>query len=274
MQKIINQHNSSLTKDLYQALFLAIPVSSHLRDIFSNFGISHLIAISGFHLGVISIVLYWFFYILYSPIHTKYIPYRNKKFDLLIISSIFLFGYLYFLDLAPSFLRAFVMFILGIYFLRNNIAILSFKTLLLTTLIIIAIFPKMLFSLSFWFSIVGVFYIFLFLKYFSFLSKTWLFIFLNFWIFFAFTPIVHYFFPQTSYLQLLSPIITMIFTIFYPVTFLAHLVGLGDIFDTLLIRLFTMKFDSYTIYTNLYFFYLYIIISLLSILPTHNNTPV
>lgn len=90
IDKINLNHNDLIIQELFQALFLAIPISSELRQICTNYGISHLIALSGFHLAVLSFVIYWIFYFPYSYFHSKYFSYRNKKFDLLMITIFFL----------------------------------------------------------------------------------------------------------------------------------------------------------------------------------------
>ncbi|RXJ70077.1 competence protein [Halarcobacter ebronensis] len=262
----INQiHKNSKISELFAALFLAIPVSKQSREFYTNWGISHLIAISGFHLAILLFISYWFIYLIYFQIHKKYFIYRNIKFDLLLISSIFAFFYLYLTDLVPSLLRSFVMFLLGILFLRANIKLLSFKTLFLTLLLILAIFPKFLFSISLWFSIAGVFYIFLYIKYFNNFPKILSIIFFNFWIFFVFNPVVHFFFYNTTYEQLLSPLLTILFTIFYPLELFLHLLGFGDILNDYIVILFDYKFIIFEKESKLFFFIFYILCSILSI---------
>lgn len=124
------------------------------------------------------------------------------------------------------------MLTLGIFLLRSNIKLITFNTLLFTFLIIISVFPKYIFSLSLWFSMFGVFYIFLFIKYFKDLkSKAAQLLLFNFWIYFAMNPIVHYFFETTTYEQLYSPFMTIAFTIFYPLELVAHLFNFAIIFD-------------------------------------------
>lgn len=56
---IKSQHKNKSISDLYSALFLGLGIDKNLRMKVSSFGISHLIAISGFHLGIISLVLYF-----------------------------------------------------------------------------------------------------------------------------------------------------------------------------------------------------------------------
>lgn len=226
-------------------------------------------AISGFHLGILSFVIYGIFYLFYNPIHQRYFPYRNKKFDLLIFTMIILFIYLIYINIVPSFLRAFVMFLFGVYFLRANIKILSFQTLLIVILSILAIFPKLLFSLSLWFSVAGVFYIYLFIQYFKNLNKYIAFFLFNIWIYLAMNPITHYFFGTTSLVQLFSPIFTIGFSLFYPLELLLHSVRLGGLLDFIIEKWLSSKPPSYEVFTPLWFFFLYIFTSLLAIIYKH-----
>lgn len=263
--KINSQHQNKIISELFGALFFAIPLEQKLRNICATFGISHLVAISGFHLGVMSVLLYWIFYFPYSFFQSKYFPYRNKKFDILIMSSILLLLYVLFTNLVPSLLRAFVMFIFGIFLLRTNIKLISYETLLFISLLIISFFPKYLFSLSLWFSIGAVFYIFLFLQYFKDLPKVGQFLLFNVWIYLAMNPISHYFFGTTSLVQLSSPLFTIGFTLFYPMEAFAHLFGFGGVFDVVLEFWLNVKTYSYEIFTPNWFFNLYLLLSFLSI---------
>ena len=262
---IDKQHQNKSIASLYSALFLAISVDDQIREFTAIYGISHLIAISGFHLGVLSIVIYFLLHLLYNPIHKKYFPYRNKRFDILVLSSIILFCYLVLLDFVPSLLRAFTMLIFGLYLIRNNIKILSFETLFWIVLIILALFPKLLFSLSLWFSVAGVFYIFLFLHYFKALNKYIQLLLFNLWIYLAMNPIVHYFFDITSYEQLLSPIITIIFTLFYPFVFILHLFTLGDLLDPFLEYILNIDINVFERGVDFPLFISYVLLSLVSI---------
>ena len=266
IQNNINStHDDIKVKELFNALFLAIPISKEYREIYTNFGISHLIAISGFHLAILAGIVYWLLFFPYAYIHQRYFPFRNRRFDILVITVFVLLFYLVLTDVVPSLLRSFIMFILGIYFLRRNIKVLSFQTLFITLLLIIALFPKYLFSISLWFSIIGVFYIFLYLQYFKNLPKLLNFFLFNFWIFLVFNPIVHFFFYDTSYEQLLSPFITLFFTIFYPLELLLHFVGFGNLFDEYILWFLNYKMNTFEVLTPLGFFIIYVVTSLGSI---------
>ena len=265
IEKINLNHQDKMIQELFQALFLAIPISSELRDICTNYGISHLVALSGFHLAVLSFIIYWILYLPYNFFHKKYFPFRNRKYDLLLISMVILFSYLVFVDFVPSLLRAFVMLVLALFLLRSNIKILSYKTLLYTFLLVITFIPSFIFSLGFWFSIIAVFYIFLYLQYFKNMNKYFSFLFFNFWIFLVFNPIVHYFFTQTSYEQLLSPFITMVFSLFYPFEIFLHLFDISIYFDDFIESFLNYNIDAFEVKTSIYFLVIYSSISFLSI---------
>ncbi|MCT7583666.1 ComEC/Rec2 family competence protein [Aliarcobacter butzleri] len=265
IKNIENNHQDEKIIELFNALFLAVPVSKELRDVITAYGIAHVVALSGFHLVVLSFVIYWILYFPYKFFQDRYFPYRNRKLDILLITTAILFYYLILTDIVPSLLRAFVMFCLGIYLLRSNIKILSYMTLFYTFLIVIAFYPKYIFSIGFWFSIFAVFYIYLFIQYFKNYNKWLLFIFFNIWMFLIFNPIVHYYFPQTSYEQFYSIPITIFFNFFYPAEIFAHIFGFSNYFDEYLKIFIEYKIYVYEVFTPLYFYILYLFVSFLSI---------
>ena len=265
IEKINSNHENEMIKELFQTLFLGTTISKELRDICTNYGISHVIALSGFHLAVLSFTIYWVLYFPYSFFHQKYFSYRNKKYDLILISLVILFYYLILTDIIPSLLRAFVMLILTIYFLRSNIKIVSYTNLFFTFLIVIALFPKFLFSLGFWFSIIAVFYIFLFIQYFKNLNKYFQIIFFNVWMFLVFNPIVHFYFPQTTYEQFLSIIINILFPIFYVFEIVAHIFGFAIYFDGFIKDFLSYKMNVFSVETPFYFLLIYMIFSFASV---------
>lgn len=265
IKNIQNNHQDEKIIELFNALFLAVPVSKELRDVITAYGIAHVVALSGFHLVVLSFVIYWLLYFPYKFFQDRYFPYRNRKLDILLITTAILFYYLILTDIVPSLLRAFVMFCLGIYLLRSNIKILSYMTLFYTFLIVIAFYPKYIFSIGFWFSIFAVFYIYLFIQYFKNYNKWLLYIFFNIWMFLIFNPIVHYFFPQTSYEQFYSIPITIFFNFFYPAEIFAHIFGFSNYFDEYLKIFIEHKIYVYEVFTPLYFYILYLLVSFLSI---------
>jgi len=262
---IKEQHENVKMKELFSALFLAEPISKSLRADVSFLGISHLIAISGFHLGVLFTILYFLFHYVYIYFQDRYFPYRNIKFDLTILILVLLFGYMSLIGYVPSVVRSFVMMGLGFFLFHRSFKIISFEVLYVTILFILAIIPEFLFSIGFWFSISGVFYIYLFLHHFSHLENWQIFLLLNFWVYIAMIPIVHFIFPDFSLYQLFSPFLTMAFSLFYPLEMLLHLLGIGDLLDGLVLNLFAFKAEIYKLHAPLWFLGTYLFVSILAI---------
>lgn len=262
---IENQHENVRAKELYKALFFAKPFSQDLRQDISKWGISHLVAISGFHLGILSTILFFLLKPIYTFFQDRYFPYRNSHADLICIVFTLLGLYVYVIDFAPSVLRAFVMSIIGFLFFSRNIKIISFATLFFTMSLVLIFFPNLLFSIAFWFSVSGVFYIFLFLYHFSHLQKTTIFILLNIWVYILMLPIVHYIFDVFSLFQLLSPLISMIFVIFYPLSLALHVINLGGILDSFVLWFLSLHVEVSTLHTPLWFLIVFIVLSLISI---------
>jgi competence protein ComEC len=262
---ISSQHKDKVTKEIFTALFLGKNIDKNLRKQIALLGISHLIAISGFHLGVLSFLIFLVLTPIYKFFQDRFFPYRNRMFDLIIISMLLLLFYLYILGFIPSLVRAYVMMVVGYIFYIRYINILSFQTLLLTLLILLAFFPELVFSIAFWFSVCGVFYIFLFLHYFEYLKPWQIFIVLNFWVYLLMQPIVHFVFPVFALSQLLSPFLSMAFVLFYPLELILHILNLGYLLDKEVLKLLEFKAHTIELKTPLWFMGTYITTSLLSI---------
>jgi competence protein ComEC len=263
--KIDSMHESPYMRELFNALFLATPISKELREKISNLGVSHLLAISGFHLGFLSILLFFIFSTLYNYYHRRFFPYRNRKFDLTVTILVLLFGYIYLLDFTPSIVRSYAMIIFGFLLLVRYIDIFSFEFLAVVVLSLIAIDIGLVFSVGFWFSVAGVFYIYLFLHHFRDLSRAAIFILINFWVFFAMIVIVHYIFDKFTFLQLLSPFLSILFTLFYPLELFLHLINMGGVLDKAVLSLLNMESEIYHIKTPLWYLILYVLVSLAAI---------
>ncbi len=228
---IAKQHKNKDISLLYQALFTAKQLPYRLQILFSNLGVSHLIAISGFHLGVLSALLFFLIKYPYTFLQDRFFPYRSYKLDSFIIISLFLVSYLLFLGSPPSLLRAFVMLIIGFILFDRGVKVLTMQTLLLTILLILALFPRLFFSLGFWLSSSGVFYIFLFLIYFKHLSKLAQFLLLPIWVYLMMLPFSLVIFGNFSIYHPLSILWTSFFTLFYPLAIFLHIIDFGDALD-------------------------------------------
>lgn len=262
---IASQHKSENITNIYQALFSATPLNKDLQTTFSTLGVSHLLAISGFHLGVLSGLLFFLMKPLYNFFQNRYFPYRNSKSDIFFIIALSLLVYLNFLGSPPSLLRAFAMLIIGFVLYDRGIKIISMQTLLLTAILLLALFPKLLFSLGFWLSISGVFYIFLFMIHFKHLSKIWQFIIIPFWVYILMLPYSLVIFSNFSIYHPLSIIWTTLFTIFYPLSIFLHLIGLGNLFDGVLESFISLAQSQASVELDSKWLILHIILSLVSI---------
>jgi len=262
---IQNEHKNRSIKELFSALFLGTSLQKNLRKKIQILGISHLVAISGFHLGVLSAILFFILTPFYRFFQDKFFPYRNLRLDLMIVTLFILFGYLYLVGFMPSLIRAYTMLIIVYILYIRHIEIISFQTLALTTVLLLSFFPNLLFSISFWFSISGVFYIFLFLKYCSFLKPWQIIILLNFWVYLMMQPIVHAIFGLFSLYQIYSPILSMLFILFYPLELFLHIINQGDLLDGIILKLFSIKATIVQIKTPLWFLILFIFFSLFSV---------
>nr|WP_164862063.1 ComEC/Rec2 family competence protein [Helicobacter pylori] len=238
---IDSAHSNALVGNLYRALFIGDSLNKDLRDKANALGINHLLAISGFHLGILSVSVYFLFSLFYIPLQKRYFPYRNAFYDIGVLVWVFLLGYLLLLDFLPSFFRAFLMGLLGFLACFFGVRLLSFKLLILACCIAIALLPKLLFSVGFLLSVCGVWYIFLFLKHTqiffktsSFLRRSFQAISLSVLVFLNMLIIAHAFFPMFSPYQLFSIPLGLIFIVFFPLSLFLHAVGLGSLLDHIL----------------------------------------
>jgi competence protein ComEC len=262
---IDSKHQSPDIASIYKALYTAEPLPYHLQKIFSSLGVSHLLAISGFHLGVLSAVLYFLLTPVYKFFQDRFFPYRNSKRDVFLVISTVLLGYLLFLDTPPSLLRAFTMLVVGFFLYDKHIKIISMQTLSVTLVLLLVFFPRLFFSIGFWLSICGVYYIFLFLIYFEHMSKLKQFILLPIWLYITMLIFSVTLFGSFSIYHPLSIIWTSLFTLFYPFSIVLHLIGFADLFDSLLDSFIALGIQDSKVVLGMKYLYIHIVLSLLSL---------
>ena len=241
LKKVALQHQKPYLQSFYNAIFFATPLQKELREKISMLGVSHLVALSGFHIGILWGLLYGVLLLFYKPLQQKYFPYRHALFDIGSVVMILLGVYLWFVDFPPSLVRSYAMVLVGWIMLLLGVELLSFTFLTTIFLILVALFPSLLVSLSFKLSVMGVFYIFLLLQYTKEFNK-WIITLLVIpvGIFILMLPVVHNIFAVTSSYQLLSPLLSLLFIPFYPLMMILHLINFGGLFDSVLLWLFTM----------------------------------
>lgn len=262
-------HTDKNIAHIYQALYSASPLPKNLQITFSTLGISHLLAISGFHLGVIGGLLFFLLKYPYKFLQNRYFPYRNSKIDLFFVVTSLLLLYMIFLDYPASLLRSFAMLVIGFILYDRGIKIVSLQTLALTVIFLLALFPRLTFAVGFWLSVSGVFYIFLFLIYFKNFSKIWQFILIPFWVYLLMLPFSLAIFSNFSIYHPLSIIWTSLFTIFYPLSIFLHLIGLGTLFDGVLENLILLGKMQTSVLLGFNYLIIQVLLSLLSIWKKH-----
>ncbi|RDU70978.1 ComEC/Rec2 family competence protein [Helicobacter brantae] len=263
-----SQHSNPLISKLFESLFFASFLPKEWREIASALHISHLIAISGLHLGILAWALYMLLGKPYEFLQKRYFTYRNRLFDMGVVSGIVLFAYMLFIGTPPAFLRAYVMSVVALGFVYCHLRLLSFSFLLVCSLAIVALFPSLLLSIGFWFSISGVFYIFLFFHYFHFDSckLQWLkiAILLNIALFLQMLPLVHYVFGAFSLFSILSIPLSVIFPLWFVVMIVLHCLGLGGVGDRVLEWALGLELEVAEIYTPTILLLFHLCISLLA----------
>ena len=175
-------------------------------------------------------------------------------------------AYLYFVGFPHSLLRSYAMAFAGWVFILMGIELIRFTFLTIIALVLVALFPTLLVSLSFWLSVSGVYYIFLLLRYVKDYSKRVItVIFIPIGIFLLMLPVVHTVFGVTSSYQLLSPLLSLLFVPFYPLVMLLHLFGIGGLLDSLILWMFSLPKYSIENFLPLWVCGLYVLISLIAI---------
>ena len=254
------QHQNPINASLFKTLFFGTALHKQWRDVSNLLGLAHIIAISGFHLGVLSSFLFVILAPMYRFLQRRYFSYRNELYDLGFIILCALFGYLIILDFLPSFLRAFVMGVIGFVLYYSGLQIVNFKLLGLVGLVCVTLFPSVLVNIGFILSMFGVFYILLFVRYVQTKNLILYWIVFNIVIFISITPIVHYFFSYFSPYQLVSIPVSLSFVVFFPLMIVLHCIGLGGIFDKLLDFVLVLQIPSIDYYLPLPYMLFYAIL--------------
>ena len=266
-QFISSQHKNKYISNIFNALFFGDSLYYETRKKLSTLGISHLFALSGLHLAIIS----GFLYLIFTPIYNKLMPsYRNRNIDLGIFILIVLFGYLYFVNFPPSLVRSFLMELIVFLLAFHLRDIFNIKVLLYTIIFSIVLFPNFIINIGFFLSVMGVLFIFIF---FEFTKSSKIAFILPFYLYIAMFIIVHYFFGNFNYYQFLSPFISIIFTIFYPLEIILHIFGYGGVLDNLIESYLNLGKESIMIYTPTWLFISYLVIIALIIKKVYFYNP-
>ncbi|MDD5359007.1 MAG: ComEC/Rec2 family competence protein [Sulfurovaceae bacterium] len=270
IENIKNQHKDNITSSIYPAIFFNTPLSKDIRDKVIVLGASHLIALSGFNLSILWGVVFGVLAIIYKPLQSRFFPHRYSIIDLGLISLLFLGVYVYFTDFSPSLIRAYAMVLFGWMILVMGLELVSFSFLAFIVSVLLVIYPKFLVSISFWFSVAGVFYVMLVAYHTKNINKYLVgFVIMPISMFLLMQPIVHAIFGQTSPYQLLSIPLELVYVLFYPVMMFLHTIGFGGLIDGWLIWL--LNFAPSELKDSIFPLYLLILYVFLSIASIFNR---
>ncbi|NPA28175.1 MAG: hypothetical protein GXN91_03910, partial [Epsilonproteobacteria bacterium] len=110
---IDKQHQDDSLKSFYHAIFLADPLDRELREKISNLGVSHLVAMSGFHLGILWMIIYGILYFPYRFLQTRFFPWRYRTIDLGIITLLILAFFVLLVGAPAAIIRAYIMLVIS-----------------------------------------------------------------------------------------------------------------------------------------------------------------
>lgn len=235
---IASAHEDQTMKELYGALLVATPMSQEFQALVGAMGLSHILSISGYHFGILSLIAYFILRRPYRWLQNRYFPYRHGNRDLFFIVLGILFFYLWVLEFIPPMVRSFGMIAVGYWLYDRGINIVSLQTLLITIGVLLAFFPKLFFSIGFWFSSFGVLSIFIFLRYYGHWKPWQIFLALHGWCYLALLPISLSIFGTFGFWHIGSIPLALLFNLYYPSVLALHLTPWGDLYDPYLIGLF------------------------------------
>ncbi len=235
---IASMHADERMKELYGALFVATPMSQEFQTLVGAMGLSHILSISGYHFGILSIIAYFLLRPPYRWLHDRYFPYRHGNRDLFFIVLGLLFLYLWALEFIPPMIRSFGMIVVGYWLYDRGIKVVSIQTLLVTLGLLLAFFPKLFFSLGFWFSSFGVLSIFIFIRYYEHWKAWQIFLALHIWCYLVMLPISLSIFGTFGLWHIASVPLALLFNLYYPAVLVLHFTPWGNIFDPYLMKLF------------------------------------
>jgi len=84
-------------------------------------------------------------------------------------------------------------------------------------------------------------------------------------VFLLMLPIVHTFFPVFTFLQLTSPLSSLVFIVFYPLGVFLHIIHLGGILDGYLLEFLAVNAQSYVLSFSWWVLTVYVGVSLVAI---------
>ena len=157
LQKIEKMEMTSAPKSILLALLLGekSAITASVQTVFQQVGLSHLLAISGLHMGLVigfSVLIGRFCLQIFPPWITRY----DTKMPAIFFGLICGAGYLMLSGMAPSALRAFIMCCLAGLAILAGRQILSIRTVSLAAILLLIFDPKLILNIGFQMSFMAV----------------------------------------------------------------------------------------------------------------------
>ena len=256
---IINRIDKSINKDYLYTFILGNNkyIDNTVMNSYRNNGVSHLFAVSGMHVSLLSLILLKIFQ-------------KFKYKDIIVIIVLLL--YMFLTDFSPSILRAGILFILLFLNKKLNLKISTINIMLLLLIIVIIIDPFIINKIGFCYSYIISFYLILFNKIISKSNNKIIKLFLVSLIsFMASLPITINNFFKINVLSILINIVfvPIISSIIFPMSLVSVFIPFIDsflykiinIFESISIYIFKITFMSFTMSKmNTYILLLYYIV--------------
>lgn len=163
---LINESVPATESSVLKALIVGDrnSISQQIRENFNRTGTSHVLAISGLHIGIVAAVSFLFFKLIFSYFSFfLWNAWTKKAAAILSLFPVIIYGLL--AGMSPSTQRAVVMvsvFLISFFIEKDQDAI---NTLAVAALLILSIHPPSLFMISFQLSFISVFFIILGMNY-------------------------------------------------------------------------------------------------------------
>ncbi|MGD9970553.1 MAG: ComEC/Rec2 family competence protein [Sulfuricurvum sp.] len=237
-RRIASQHEESTMQELYGALFVATPMTQEFQQLIGAMGLSAAISISGYHFGILSAIAFFLLRPVYRTVQNRYFPYRHGNRDLYLFILTLMGVYLWALEFNPAMVRSFGMLAVGYWLYDRGVKIVSIQTLLIAVGVLLAFFPRLFFSMGFWFSVFGVWSIFIFIRYYGHWKAWQIFLALNVWCFLVMLPLGLAIFGTFGWWYAGSVGLNLVFNLYYPLVLALHSVARGDVLDPYLLKMF------------------------------------
>ena len=245
VKNIINKHINSYKSKAYLSTFIMGDKSMLDGDIYERYqnnGVSHLLAISGMHISILS----GFILMLLKKININ----NNISYFIVIL---FLFIYMMIIGITPSVLRCILLFLFIYLNKKYNLNISLIKIFLLVLFLVLLINPFYIYNTSFLYSFIVSFYLVLFKNKFNNDNYFYNLFLVSFISFCVSLPVTFYYFYEINFLSIIMNLIfvPIISLVVFPIALITFFIPFLD--NILLVLINIIEFLSF-LFSKITFF--------------------